>query len=141
MSKVTPSLRHFARRLIRHETGGGESSRTQPQALFQVTEKLRLQLTTIMGAAGYQSLISRALALAITEAPWLREVQIQSDGSLEGLEQLQARLGRDTFLAGGVPLLAQLLGLLVAFIGSSLTARVLHEIWPKIPLKDLVLEN
>ena len=38
---------------------------------------------------------------------------------------------------GGVALLAQLLGLLVAFIGESLTLRLVHDIWPAVPLSDL----
>jgi circadian clock protein KaiC len=40
---------------------------------------------------------------------------------------------------GGVALLAQLLGLLVAFIGENLTLRLVREVWPKAPLNDLDL--
>jgi hypothetical protein len=42
---------------------------------------------------------------------------------------------------GRVVLLAQLLGLLVAFIGESLTLRLVLEVWPKVPLEDLELSN
>jgi predicted transglutaminase-like cysteine proteinase len=36
-------------------------------------------------------------------------------------------------------LLAQLLGLLVAFIGEDLTLRLVREVWPKLSLNDLDL--
>jgi len=38
---------------------------------------------------------------------------------------------------GRVVLLAQLLGLLVAFIGENSTLRVVREVWPKVPLDGL----
>ena len=86
-------------------------------------------------------MLSRALALATREVDWLRALRVKADGSLEGLEELQAQLDRDTFLEGGVVLLAQLLGLLVAFIGGDLTVRLVREIWPRVPLNDLELVN
>jgi hypothetical protein len=42
------------------------------------------------------------------------------------------KLGPAEFLEGRVVLLAQLIGLLVTFIGPSLTARIANEIWPQI---------
>ena len=56
-----------------------------------------------------------------------------------GLEQLPAQLDLDKFFEGRVVLLAQLLGLLVAFIGENLTIRLVREVWPKAPLNDLDL--
>jgi hypothetical protein len=58
---------------------------------------------------------------------------------LGGLEQLPAQLGLEEFFEGRVVLLAQLLGLLVAFIGENLTLRLVREVWPKVPLKDIEL--
>jgi len=58
---------------------------------------------------------------------------------LGGLEQLPAQLDLDKFFEGRVVLLAQLLGLLVAFIGENLTIRLVREVWPKAPLNDLDL--
>lgn len=138
---ATPLMRNFARRLVGYE--GRESAPSLPQtpAAFRSCEKLRLHLVNVLGAAGFRTLLMRALALAATEVPWLRAVQVQADGPLEGLEDLQAKLDRDEFLEGGVVLLAQLLGLLVTFIGGNLTARLVREIWPKVPLNDLDLEN
>lgn len=94
-----------------------------------------------MGNGGFRALLSRALALASVEVPWLRAVHVKPDGALGGLEELSAQLNLDKFFEGNVVLLAQLLGLLVAFIGENLTLRLAREVWPKAPLDDLDLTN
>jgi hypothetical protein len=62
---------------------------------------------------------------------------VKADGSLEGLEELNAKRNPDELFEGGVVLVAQLLGLLVAFIGETLTLRFVREVWPEVPLDDL----
>jgi hypothetical protein len=141
MNRATPQMRHFAKRLMDYDTSGSESSETKTPAVFHTCEKLRPHLTTLMGNGGFRALLSRALALANAEVPWLRPVQLMEDGSLEGVEDLQAQLDPDEFFEGGLVLLAQLLGLLVTFIGEDLTSRLVREGWPKIPLNDLDFSN
>ena len=85
--------------------------------------------------------MSRALSLAKTEVGWLRPVQVNEGGSLEGFEELQIEVEPDEFLEGRIVLLAQLLGLLVAFIGEKLTLGLVREIWAKIPLDHLDMET
>jgi hypothetical protein len=94
-------------------------------------------MATLMGNGGYRALLSRALALASSEVSRLRAVQVKTDGTLEGLAELHAQLAPEEFFEGSVVLLAQLFGLLVAFIGENLTLRLVNEIWPKVPLIDL----
>src|SRR5688572_19377724 len=94
MSRATPGMRDFARRLIAYETRGKKSAANRTPAAFPV-EKLRPHLATLVGNAGYRALLSRALALAGTEVPWLRSVRVNAAGSLEGLEEPYARLGPD----------------------------------------------
>jgi hypothetical protein len=110
-------------------------------AAFPVPEKLRQPLTVLMGAGGFRALLSRALALATAEVRWLRAVQVKPDGAFEGVEALHERIDPAEFLEGRVELLAQLLGLLVAFIGPNLTLRLVREIWPQILLDDLDLND
>ncbi|HSY18140.1 MAG TPA: hypothetical protein VK815_07390 [Candidatus Acidoferrales bacterium] len=141
MRRATPHLRHFAKRLIVFETQGKKISETKAQANFPVPEKLRPQLTALAGNGGFQALLARALALAKVEVPWLRAVHVKADGSLEGLTEIQSQLTPAEFLEGKVVLLAQLLGLLVAFIGETLTLRLVREVWPKVPLDDLAFDN
>jgi hypothetical protein len=132
-------MRKFAIRLVICEANGNKSININAAEAFNVFEKLRPQLATLMGNGGFRALLSRALALASVEVPWLRAVQVTPEGALGGLEQLPAQLGLEEFFEGRVVLLAQLLGLLVAFIGENLTLRLVREVWPKVPLKDIEL--
>ena len=87
-----------------------------------------------MGDGGVRALLSRALLLAKEEVSWLEAMQVNADGGLEGFDALGSQLDPSKFVEGKVVLLAQLFGLLVAFIGPSLTSRLTGEIWPQIPL-------
>ena len=114
-----------------------DPSETDTPPAFYVCEKLRAHLATLMGTAGFRELLSCALPRANAEVPWLRAVQVKADGSLEGLEELHAPRNPDELSEGGVVLVAQLLGLLAAFIGETLTLRLVREVWPEVPLDDL----
>ena len=129
-------MRDFAERLIAYETRESLSSGKTPQAAFLVHERWRPYLTTLMGKAGFCALLSRALALANEEVAWLRAAHVEADGSIEGLEELHAQLDQKEFVEGRRVLVAQLLGLLVAFIGENLTLRLVLEVWPKAPVND-----
>src|SRR5450759_5552497 len=139
MSRATPKTRDFAEGLIAHETRENRSSETKTPAIYLVGEKLRPQLATLMGNVGFRALLSRSLALTNAEVPWLRAVHVNADGSFEGLDELGAQVDSDDIFEGRVVLLAQLLGLLVAFIGEDLTLRLVREVWPKLSLNDVDL--
>jgi hypothetical protein len=134
-------MRNFACCLITLETKTGNLSKTRATPAFPVPEKLRPVLSMLVGNGGFRTLLARALTLATVEIPWLRAVKVNADGSLEGWEELHAQLGPEKFLEGRVVLLAQLLGLLVAFIGEKLTVRLVSEVWPKLSLRDLNLDQ
>jgi hypothetical protein len=139
MIRATPIMRDLAQRLIRYENRANGSPGTNSPFSFPVCAKLRPHLVTLVGSAGYQALVSRALVLAKTEAAWLGTVRVKIDGSLEASEEVLATAGSADILEGRIVLLAQLLGLLVAFIGANLAVRLVSEIWPKVPLDDLDL--
>lgn len=136
MSRATPQMRHFAQRLVAYEAKGSKSPKTKVPVAFHVCETFRPYLATLMGNAGFRALLSRALALASHEAPWLRAVHVNSDGSLGGLDDVEAQVAATQLAEGAVLLLAELLGLLVAFIGEILTLRMVREVWPKLPFHD-----
>ena len=137
MSRASPRMRHFAKRLTVYERRANTPSEINTPPAFQVCEKLRTHLGTFMGAAGFRELLSCALPRAKTEIPWLGAVHVKADGALEGLEELNAKRNPDELFEGGVVLVAQLLGLLVAFIGETLTLRFVREVWPEVPLDNL----
>jgi hypothetical protein len=137
MSRANPKMRHFAKRLTAYERRQKTPSETTTPPAFQVCEKLRVHLAIFMGSTGFRELLSCALPRANAEVPWLRTVHVRADGSLEGLEELNAQCNPDELFEGGVVLVAQLLGLLTAFIGQTLTLRFVREVWPEVPLDDL----
>src|SRR6185437_4317769 len=137
MSRDVPRMRDLAEPLVAYETKANKSSRTKTLAAFLVGEKLRPDLAALMGNVGFRALLSRALALANAEIPWLHAVHVKADGSLEGLDELDAQVEAAELFEGSVVLLAQLLGLLVAFIGEDLTLGLVREIWPKLSLNGL----
>jgi len=128
MNRATPKLRIYAERLIANEMSRNASSKSRPTATFVVIEKLSPHFGALMGAAGFRALISRALVLASAEVAWLKELHVKADGSFEELNELEAQANPEEIAAGGVVLLARLLGLLVTFIGEDLTLRLLSNI-------------
>ena len=137
MGRVTPRLRNFAMRLIAAETKATTSSAGSAPSPFPVHERLHSHLAALIGQGGFRALLWRARVLAIAELPWLSSVQMNEAGSLEEGDEPQAQLEPDKFLEGRVVLLAQLLGLLEAFIGENLTTLLVHQVWPDVPLNEL----
>ena len=127
-------MRDFARHLIAHEARGRKKSDPTESVAFHVCETLRPHLATLMGNAGYRALLVRALTIATEGVPWLRAIQVKANGSLEGLDDLRAQLAPEELAEGQVALLAQLTGMLVAFIGENLTLRLVRDVWPQFPV-------
>jgi hypothetical protein len=100
----------------------------------RVCEKLRLPLARLAGAAGFRSLLSRAVAMAKAEVPSLAAAQVRADGSLEGLDGPGPDQDAGAGGEAGVVVVAQLLGLLVTFIGEPLTLRLVRDAWPDASL-------
>lgn len=140
MNRTTPPMRKLARRLIAWEAGQKVTGQKNESA-FPVPDRLRPHLVTLLGNGGFHALVSRALTLAQEEVPWLGAVDVKVDGSLGGVEDSQIDPTPDALREGRVALLAQLLGLLVAFIGDDLTVRLMREVWPKISLNELSLPS
>jgi hypothetical protein len=134
-------MRSVALRLINYETLKNDASETGTAATFQMTERLRPHLATLMGNGGFRALLARALVLASAEVSWLRKVQVNADGTLEGLETPHAQLKPAEFRDGQVVLLAQLLRLLVAFVGPVMTLRLMGEIWPQLAADNVDFGN
>lgn len=127
----------FAERLIACETRGNKSSGTKTPAAFPVCEKLRPHLATLLGNTGFHALLSRALARAEANVPSLRAMQVNADGFLAGSDEAEVQAVPEERAKGSVVLVAQLLDLLVAFIGEKLMLRIVCDVWPKLSLNDL----
>lgn len=130
MTRTTPSLRTAAERLLKLEAARSVGTRKLSAATL-VTERLRRILSSLLGAAGFDALLGRAVTLAKSELPTLRALQVQADGSLGGLTEGAG------VADGEVVLVAHVLGLLVTFVGEALMLRLVSDAWPKVRLDDL----
>jgi len=144
MEKEIVSLqesRNLAQRLLAYEAAGTEHSAASESAASRVCAKLRGPLITLAGVAGFRSLLSRALTLARAEVPNLSAVQIAADGSLRGLDELVSQTDKEQARDGGAILIAQLVGLLLTFIGEGLTIRLVQDVWPEAAFDGRVSEK
>lgn len=130
--------REFAGKLLAYVAASGAAAEPQDFPGFRVCAALRGPLAKFMGAAGVTALLVRALALASVEIPWLRQLRIQADGTLDGVAEMAGKLDARAIAEGEIALVGHLLGLLVTFIGPALTLSLLHDIWPgwKIEMAD-----
>ena len=131
-----PASLQLARRILAYEADAGRNSEPTESAASRVCEKLRQPLCSLAGVAGFRSLLTRALALARAEAPSLSAVQVGADGSLKGLDDLAPQDDKDLSKAEGAILIAQLLGLLLTFVGEGITLRLLQNVWPESAFND-----
>ena len=129
---AAPGMRDLAHRLLTYEAGSGKNSEPIESPTLRVYEKLRRSLGEFVGVAGFQSLASRALALARPEAPSLGAARVTEDGYLQGLGETENQfdLENDRAGEGGTILIARLLGLLRTFLGEALTLSLLRNAWP-----------
>ena len=132
-SADTPTTRELAQRLLAYEAGGAGAAMPNTPAVSRVCDKLRRPLSTLAGAAGFRSLLARALTLAKRESPALGTWEVKADGSLEGMDGEAA--------SSGAVLIAHLIGLMTTFIGESLTLRLLHDVWIDLPGSEVKFER
>ena len=138
---LPPQTRDLALRLLAYENAAGKTSEPTEFAAFGVCERLRQPLINLAGVAGFRSLLSRALTLARAEAPSLSAVQVAADGSLKGLDELVSQAEKGQARDEGAILIAQLIGLLLIFIGEGLTLRLVQDVWPEAAFGGRVSEK
>ena len=138
MSQANPQMRKFAQRLLIDDRARKKNPAATKQSVdFNTCDKLRPIMATLMGTRSYHALLSRALVLAQAEVPWLHAVQVKANGTLETVEEHHAELDPAALVEGRVVVIAQLLGLMVAFIGDKLTLSLVREVWPNAKLDGL----
>ena len=123
-------MRDLARRLLTAEAARQRSTGAPVHAAVRVCARLQVSLIRFAGLDGFTSLLRRALVLARLEVPALQTVKLNPDGSLEGLDDLAADATENAFEAG-VAIVANLLELLVTFVGEPIAIRLVREVWPE----------
>ena len=122
MNSVPSTVLDWTGQLLASESSRAESHATTAHPSSRVSDRLRVPLSRLAGEAGFRSLLARALFLANAQDASLNAVHIGPNGSLIGFD------GGNP--AHGAEVVAQLIGLLVTFIGTSLTRQLVREVWP-----------
>jgi hypothetical protein len=131
--------RDLARSLVASETDASAMSLQTEAATVRVYDRLRRQLGAPVGIGGFQALASRALALAKSESPRLSAVQITANGGLCGFGEIESQTDADEDGEAGVILIAQLLGLFLAFLGETTTLRLIEDL--RLQVVDVTAES
>jgi hypothetical protein len=118
----------LARSLVASEAEASTPSLQTDTASERVYERLRRKLGSPVGVDGFRALASRALALAKEESHGLSAVQIAANGGLRGLGEAESQTDEEESAESGVILIAQLLGLFLAFLGEATTLRLIEDL-------------
>jgi|KBSMisStaDraftv2_1062788.scaffolds.fasta_scaffold02249_12 hypothetical protein len=126
---LTPKkTRDLARSLVAREADSSAASLQTEPASVRVYERLRRQLGAPVGTEGFQSLATRALALARSESPRLNAVQVMANGGLRGLAEIESQTNSGEDGDVGIILIAQLLGLFLTLLGEATTLRLIEDL-------------
>lgn len=131
MSKASQKMQDLSKRLFAIEARRLSPADELGPLTLAVCGKLRVALQAFAGPDGFISLLSRAHALAAIERPQLKT--LAAVRSLQSVDEFIGSIGahddsRDN--ANGVEIVAQLLGLLVTFIGEPFTLSLMRDGWP-----------
>src|SRR5215212_5141141 len=134
MRQATPQLRDLTGRAFAREAKQSRS----PAALAGVMEascrRLHARLDPLIGAGGYRALLARALHLAKKEFPWLDAVEVEEHPAcdLKGLREAVKGLDASPVNEAFALLLANVIWLLVTFIGEDIALGLVREVWPGV---------
>ena len=133
-----PPIQNLARQLLAIEAAAAGPSNVDANRAVLVCEKLRVPITRLAGAAGFCSLLSRAVALARRPTPSLEALRVGAGGLLTGFNEVGQNSGTaEAARDWGAVLVAELLGLLVELIGEPLTLSLLREAWPDVSIESV----
>jgi hypothetical protein len=130
-----PQPRALASMLL-HGTDRASNGHNSNVSGFLVCAQLGASLTTLTGAAGFCSLLTRALVLAQADVPWLLRITVQPNGTLIRLDGTVEGIDHAEQVRGEISLVTHLLELLYLFIGETLTLQLVKQACPSLQLAE-----
>ena len=127
MIEPRPSVVQFAKAIARaeRERGGGASNANVAQ---RVLSRIHTELGKVIGPAGFDVLLARALVLARRGHPVLTGVAAQPGGKLTGFDD--AARDAAALEDGAMAIVAAFIELLVVLVGRDLAERLVRNVWP-----------
>lgn len=121
----------IAGRIVAAATQGAATPFEVASAMERVLPPLYRTTSDLLGQEGFWALLARARFLAGQQHPLLAtlEIRVESSLTVEHVEAAVRREGADAVSAAVTTLVAQLLTLLVSFIGDDLTVRLIQRTW------------
>ena len=113
--------------ILAAESNSEKESATESS--LRVFEKLRFNLSRLIGVGGYQALLNRTLVLAGREITWLQIIKTAENGMLQGFAEAAAQQPSESASEGCETLLAHFLALHISFIGEYMTFNQIRDIW------------
>lgn len=132
MHPAAPPARALARRVLEIEADRELPQESGVDYLDRACEQLRSQMSQVVGALGYSTLLAHALVLAKQEDPVVEQLSMDQSGALEwGNQPELSSRARATEI-----LLTKLIQLLITFLGETVTLRLLQNVWPELSIVD-----
>jgi hypothetical protein len=138
MRQATPQLRDLTRRLFAYQITRSPGPADLAEVMEGLCQQLRQRLDPLIGDGGFTALLKRAVKLANQEFAWLQPDSIGDDPgcSLKALADAAARGRSGKEARASLELVfANVVWLLVTFIGEDLVLRLAQEIWPEVAIE------
>ena len=134
MKPGNPKLKKLALRLFEHEATKSDNPDEPVKAIELCCQRLHDRLDRLIGAGGFRALLNRALYLAKKKYAWLEGVGIEDHPGCEFKNLREAVKGKKpaTVDEACTLILANVIWLLVTFIGEDITIGLIQEAWPDI---------
>jgi len=128
MRTYAQSAQELTRRLVAKAAAENGAARATSRAYHTACERACRELSRSLGAAGFNALVTRSLALSETEYPLLKGIRLGRAGEtvLGGLDDLVAQNDARKVDAALECMLATMLGLLGRLIGDDMVPRLLE---------------
>lgn len=132
MRQATPQLQDLARRLFAREAKKARGPGALAEAMEISCRRLHGRLDPLIGAGGFCALLVRALHLAAKDFPWLDAVRVEEHPAceLKGLREAVKGLDAPPVSEAFARVLANIVWLLVTFIGHDIAFGLVKEVWP-----------
>ncbi len=128
-----PALRELALGVLARRRGSASGAEAVASAAERAYDELARASAQLVGEAGIDALTARALHLAQNRFSWL--LQRREPGQAQGVfaPVVACLKDQDPAIAAeaAAVVLAILAGLLITFIGESLTTQLLRKAWPE----------
>jgi hypothetical protein len=130
MNSPRPSVATFARSVVEIELAADAGDALG--VADRIAAKLLAALGRLVGTAGFDALLSRAVVLARSACPGLAGVRAVAGGRIEGFRE--SLIDQDTVMitTAAEALLAHFIELLVVLIGEDLGMRLVRAAWPSL---------